>query len=101
MAGHHPHVLQPIEYYKNGVIFYSLGNFSFGGNANPTDTDTVLLQQEVFRGPDGVVNLGSLNVIPCSVSSIQGRNNFQPMPLEEGSEAYNRVMQKLFGAPEE
>ena len=101
VAGHHPHVLQPIEYYKNGVIFYSLGNFSFGGNANPTDTDTVILQQEVFRGPDGVVNLGSLNVIPCSVSSVQGRNNFQPMPLEEGSEAYNRVMQKLFGAPEE
>ena len=27
--GHHPHVLQKIEHYKDGVIFYSLGNFSF------------------------------------------------------------------------
>ena len=31
--GHHPHVLQKIERYGNGVIFYSLGNCSFGGNS--------------------------------------------------------------------
>jgi poly-gamma-glutamate synthesis protein (capsule biosynthesis protein) len=27
--GHHPHVIQEVERYKNGVIFYSLGNFIF------------------------------------------------------------------------
>ena len=27
ILGHHPHVLQPIEEYSNGVIFYSLGNY--------------------------------------------------------------------------
>lgn len=27
--GHHSHVLQPVERYKNGLIFYSLGNFVF------------------------------------------------------------------------
>jgi len=27
IIGHHPHVLQPIERYKNGLIAYSLGNF--------------------------------------------------------------------------
>ncbi|MEE2756723.1 MAG: CapA family protein [Myxococcota bacterium] len=27
--GHHPHVLHPVEVYKNGVIFYSLGNLFF------------------------------------------------------------------------
>ena len=101
VAGHHPHVLQPVEYYKNGVIFYSLGNFSFGGNTNPTDTDSAILQQEVFRGPDGTMNLGELKVIPVSITSTKGQNNYQPMPLEEGSDAYNRVMQKLFGAAEE
>ncbi len=25
--GHHPHVLQPIEFYQNSLIMYSLGNF--------------------------------------------------------------------------
>ena len=29
IVGHHPHVVQPVEEYKNGVIFYSLGNFIF------------------------------------------------------------------------
>ena len=27
ILGHHPHVLQPVERYKHGVIAYSLGNF--------------------------------------------------------------------------
>ena len=28
VIGHHPHVIQGIEPYKEGIIFYSLGNFS-------------------------------------------------------------------------
>lgn len=29
VLGHHPHVLQSIEYYGSGLIIYSLGNFCF------------------------------------------------------------------------
>lgn len=29
VAGHHPHVVQPVEQYKDGYIAYSLGNFVF------------------------------------------------------------------------
>ena len=29
VIGHHPHVIQPSEVYRNGLIFYSLGNFIF------------------------------------------------------------------------
>lgn len=29
IIGHHSHVVQPVERYKNGLIFYSLGNFIF------------------------------------------------------------------------
>ncbi len=29
IIGHHPHVVQEIELYKNKIIFYSLGNFIF------------------------------------------------------------------------
>ncbi|BCS55567.1 CapA family protein [Geobacter sp. SVR] len=29
VIGHHPHVLQGIERYRKGIIFYSLGNFAF------------------------------------------------------------------------
>lgn len=29
VVGHHPHVIQDVEEYKNGLIIYSLGNFVF------------------------------------------------------------------------
>ena len=29
IIGHHPHIIQPMEVYKNKAIFYSLGNFIF------------------------------------------------------------------------
>jgi poly-gamma-glutamate synthesis protein (capsule biosynthesis protein) len=32
IIGHHPHVVQDVEQYKNAYIFYSLGNFVFDQN---------------------------------------------------------------------
>ncbi|MBE6979670.1 MAG: CapA family protein [Ruminococcaceae bacterium] len=95
--GHHPHVLQPMEEYNGGIIFYSLGNFAFGGNSAPKDLDTALVQQEVIRELDGSVHLGQLTIVPCSVSSERGINNFQPTPYEAGTKEYDRVLQKLGG----
>ena len=95
--GTHPHVLQPVEHYGGGVIFYSLGNFSFGGNSCPEDFDTALLQQEVIRRADGTVELGELTIVPACISSIPGRNNYQPTPYPPEDPGYQRVMDKLAG----
>lgn len=97
--GSHPHVLQPVEEYKDGVIFYSMANFSFGGNHWPPDVDTAILQQTFVRDSDGKLHRDELIRIPCSVSSIKDtmQNNFQPTPYEEGSDAYKRVLSKLDG----
>lgn len=95
--GHHPHVLQPMEVYNGGIILYSMGNFSFGGNTNPNDKDTAIIQQEIIRELDGTVRLGQTFIIPCSISSVSHRNDYQPTPLEEGTAAYNRVLSKLKG----
>ena len=93
--GSHPHVLQAMEEYKSGVIWYSLGNFSYGGNNSPEDYDSALIQQEVIRAADGTVSLGETIIVPVSVSSAPGRNNFQPTPYKEGSPEYVRVLKKL------
>ena len=93
--GHHPHVLQPIEKYKDGIIYYSTGNFSFGGNHNPGDRDTVVLQQKIERDGNGKAILGELRVIPCAISSVSAYNNFQPIEYAKDSESYKRVLSKI------
>jgi len=35
VIGHHPHVVQPVERYRNGLIFYSLGNLVFDQFQSP------------------------------------------------------------------
>lgn len=95
--GHHPHVLQPIEAYNGGIIYYSLGNFSFGGNRNPADKDTAVIQQHVIREPDGTIRLSTVSMIPYCVSSSTTRNTYQPTPYEKGTEAYERTLKKLMG----
>ena len=82
VLGHHPHVLQGIEEYNGKYIVYSLANFSFGANRNPADKDTMIFQQ-TFTFVDGEKQeTQDAKVIPCSVSSVKERNNFQPTPLE-------------------
>ena len=95
--GHHPHVLQKIEEYNGGIIYYSLGNFVFGGHHWPQDLDSAVLQQEIIRSPEGEISLGELTIIPVSCSTLPAQNDFQPTPYEVGSEKYDRVISKLDG----
>ncbi|OGP60624.1 MAG: hypothetical protein A2V67_14470 [Deltaproteobacteria bacterium RBG_13_61_14] len=41
VIGHHPHVLQGVEFYQGGVIFYSLGNFVFGSYSRHSRTSII------------------------------------------------------------
>lgn len=93
VCGHHPHVLQGIETYKGKNIVYSLGNFCFGGNSAPSDMDTMIFQQTFTITGEGVQADNVTNVIPCSISSEDYSNNYQPTPAE-GDEA-DRIMQKI------
>ena len=95
--GSHPHVLQPIVEYNGGWIVHSLGNYVFGGNNNPADKDTAIVQFTVKRAVDGAVTVEGWEAVPCRVSSVTNYNDFCPTPYEEGSEDYERVMSKLNG----
>jgi len=93
VLGHHPHVVQGIENYKGKYIVYSLANFCFGGNRNPSDKDTFIFQQ-TFEFKNGEkTDSDKINIIPCSVSSVKHRNNYQPTPVE-GDEA-KRILQRI------
>ncbi len=93
VVGHHPHVLQGIEVYNGKNIVYSLGNFCFGGNAYPSDMDTIIFQQTFTVTTEGVQEDNVTNIIPCSISSASDYNNYQPTPAE-GEEA-SRILAKV------
>lgn len=38
VIGHHPHILQAVERYKNGLILYSLGNYTFSTFSSNVNT---------------------------------------------------------------
>lgn len=103
VLGHHPHVLQGIEQYKGKNIVYSLGNFCFGGNMYPSDMDTMIFQQTFTLKGGKLQGDNVTNIIPCSISSVEDYNNYQPTPAagEKETEILNKITQRSQGLSNE
>jgi len=82
VAGSHPHVIQTMENYKGKLIAYSFGNFCFGGNSNPLDKRTFILQGK-FSLEDGDIKKIEYKVIPTLISSRVNRNDYVPTPATD------------------
>jgi poly-gamma-glutamate capsule biosynthesis protein CapA/YwtB (metallophosphatase superfamily) len=79
VVGTHPHVVQGIENYKNRLILYSVGNFSFGGNAKLNDRSLqAYIAQVTLTFSDGKFKSQQLNIIPVHTTATQPKSNFQP-----------------------
>ncbi|WIV12219.1 CapA family protein [Proteiniborus sp. MB09-C3] len=78
IMGHHPHVLQGIEFYKNRPIVYSLGNFVFGAKGERT-TQTMIFNMEINK--DGIIN----------TSIIPGRIKLGQPNISEGEDRENTI----------
>ncbi|MCD7834430.1 MAG: CapA family protein [Lachnospiraceae bacterium] len=80
VVGHHPHVLQGIEKYNGKYIVYSLGNFCFGGNTNPSDKATMIFRQTFTVSQEGAADDDKIEIIPCTLSSQTSYNDYRPTP---------------------
>jgi poly-gamma-glutamate synthesis protein (capsule biosynthesis protein) len=87
VLGHHPHILQGIERYKDGVILYSLGNFTFGSYSKQAQVSAIA--ELVFDGS----RLSALRMHPINVNNFEVE--FQPKPL--AGPAAERVVNELIG----
>ena len=96
--GSHAHTLQPTEEYQGKYIYYSMGNWTFGGNTNPRDKDTFILRLTVEQDADGTVRVTEREHIPCASSGRTDLNDYRPVPYEEDSEGWKRVLSKLDGS---
>jgi len=82
VLGHHPHVLQGIESYNNGLIIYSLGNFVFGSYSTAAST-SVVARLTLNNGKFYSAEFTPINVLNTEVI-------FQPHPLR-GTAAVNVI----------
>jgi len=73
VVGHHPHTLQPLEWYGGGLIAYSLGNFIFG-SYSPSAGGAALIVKFVDDSPVAA------ELHPLDVNNL--RREFRPLPLE-------------------
>ena len=93
VIGTHSHVLMGIEKYNGSYILYGIGNFCFGGNANPTSYDSMIWQQTFTFTADGLESEDDIAIIPCQVSGDTSTNNYQPVPVS--GDAAARIMQTI------
>ncbi len=96
VIGHHPHVLEGIEQYNGVNIVYSLGNFCFGGKANPDDKDTFIYRTTFTVDHTGRLTDTEYEIIPCKITSVKddSSNNYQPTPITD-KEDQVRLLKKI------
>jgi len=76
VIGHHPHVIEDIEVYKNGFIAYSLGNFIFDQGFSTNTMEGMLLEMK----------LNKLGEITIKKNIVKLNKFFQPDKVIIGKE---------------
>jgi len=84
IIGHHPHVLRGIERYKAGIVFYSLGNFTFASKGTSADAG-VMVRLHFSEG------VREAELLPLDI--LHRRVGFQPQPVS-GKQAA-RIIERL------
>ncbi|MBQ9532206.1 MAG: CapA family protein [Eubacterium sp.] len=87
VIGSHPHILQEVEQYKNGIIFYSLGNYIFD-QALRQSRNTIMLQLNANK----TTGEGYFTLIPMRI------NNFHPYETKNRfyiSEIHQSLLKEL------
>lgn len=107
VIGHHPHVLQPVEFLtradgSTGLVVFSLGNLVSNqdwDDVNGTKRDGLLVELELRREHEGdAVTLGSMLAVPVQTENTQGRGkkrNVQALLLDEEIDAIEERLAEL------
>jgi poly-gamma-glutamate capsule biosynthesis protein CapA/YwtB (metallophosphatase superfamily) len=84
IIGHHPHVLRGIERYKTGIVFYSLGNFTFASKSRSADASVIVRLR--FNDTQREAELLPLDI-------LHRRVGFRPRPVS-GKQA-DEIIERL------
>lgn len=87
VIGHHPHVVQPIEKYKNGYIFYSLGNCIFDQAGSEETTEGIAAQISFTKN-----EIKNIKILPFIIE-----NYSQPKIIsqKDNPETFQKIINRL------
>lgn len=85
VVGHHPHVLQGFEFYKKGLIAYSLGNLVFGSWSKIAKESIIL---KVWWDGAAIVKV---RIIPLVVDNFAVKFQPEVMKPEAALNLFNRL----------
>ncbi len=94
VIGHHPHVVQGIDFIGEMPVVYSLGNLVFGGTVNLKTWDGLLVQA-VFYPEEKEKRSVSLRLIPILSSSSSADRINDYRPVRAGGEDWLRILQSV------
>lgn len=109
VVGHHPHVLQPIEFLERsqggkGLVVFSLGNLLSNqdfANVNGAKRDGLLVELELVReNPESPVRLEAVRAVPVATENTLGKGklrNVQALLLDEELTAIEERLVELAG----
>lgn len=75
VIGHHPHVVEPMEKYKGGYIFYSLGNFIFDQ----------MWSEETREGAIATITITGTEITDVQLTPIKIYDYSQPRILNDAT----------------
>lgn len=82
VIGHHPHVIQKLEHYKDKPIYYSLGNFLFIDYAGSSTPEALMVGIDVKKNNKGEITAKYTN-IPILWTGSASTNLYVPKVTEE------------------
>ncbi|MCT4619964.1 MAG: CapA family protein [Marinisporobacter sp.] len=74
VIGHHPHVLQGLEQYKEKFIFYSLGNFIFDKQRNKGTDETIIVNAKIENNKCKEITLIPIRIKDCQPCIAKGKD---------------------------
>lgn len=87
ILGHQSHAIGLVERYKNGLIFYSLGDFIFAGRHSASHKTSMMVQVSLSeKGVD------SYTIIPVNINPLDINYRVEILTSEKGLHVINRVL---------
>ena len=92
VVGHHPHIVQGVESYKDTYILYSVGNLVFGGNVDPDDRDAYAARV-TFTVHEDRAEAPEVTIVPLRLTEKKNGTDYRPV-IAEGEEA-ERIVKRV------